>query len=188
MVSIRLHQTSAPVEWSPEEQLPRRSLEHSLSPASRYTRTRRSFCEKARRMTGRRTKLTPEAVDGFLQATRSGRPGNSQAQPPDSRGRPRSGSSKRDGKPQHWTAAAWLLERRLPDACARPIQTEITGRDGGPIPVDVSASDLLDQLRRIADAEERVETHRRRLRVVVPKAVGNGHDPSYRVDDRDEGA
>ena len=80
---------------------------------------------------------------------------------------------------QHWTAAAWLLERRFPDKYGRrPV--EVAGPGGGPIPVEVTAGDLLDQLRRMSDDEEKVAEHRRRLRVVVPEAVGNGHDPNYR--------
>jgi hypothetical protein len=79
--------------------------------------------------------------------------------------------------PQHWTAAAWLLERRFPETYGRR-SVEVTGKDGGPIPVEVTASELLAQLRRVAEDEDKVEDHRRRLRVVSPEVIaGNGHDP-----------
>lgn len=88
--------------------------------------------------------------------------------------------------PQHWTAAAWLLERRFPDKYGRRPVVEVSGKGGGPIPLEVTAGDLLDQLRRIADDDERVDDHRRRLRVVPEAVAGNGHDPSYTVGDPDE--
>lgn len=44
-----------------------------------------------------------------------------------------------------WTAAAWWLERRLPQRYARRV--ELTGADGGPIAVEDRARDLSDSLR-----------------------------------------
>jgi hypothetical protein len=34
---------------------------------------------------------------------------------------------------KNWTAAAWFLERRCPDDYGRKLQTEVTGRGGGPV-------------------------------------------------------
>lgn len=49
-------------------------------------------------------------------------------------------------QPQHWTAAAWLLERRYPAEYGR--RTEITGADGGPIEVrTTSVEELVTQVR-----------------------------------------
>lgn len=46
-----------------------------------------------------------------------------------------------------WKAAAWLLERTEPEF--RPNQkTELTGKDGGPVQVDSSVSELLARARK----------------------------------------
>jgi len=73
--------------------------------------------------------------------------------------------------PKHWTAAAWLLERTHPDEYARPIRTEISGPDGGPVPVEVGASELLAQLRGLANGDGTSESSTRRLRALP---AGNG--------------
>lgn len=44
-----------------------------------------------------------------------------------------------------WTAAAWWLERRLPQRYARRV--ELTGAEGGPIAVEDRARELADELR-----------------------------------------
>lgn len=73
---------------------------------------------------------------------------------------------------RHWTAAAWLLERRYPEAYGR--RTEITGKDGGPVEVEVRAEDLLARLRALNDQEAANVDGGRRLRV----APTNGQDPA----------
>jgi hypothetical protein len=174
----------------------------------------------------RPSKMTPEAVETFLQATRlgatrelagaaagwsetttyryleAGRDAETKAEggqrltPTDQRAREfREAVKKAEAvmaqaalaqiiraaqMPQHWTAAAWLLERRWPSEYGRPARVEVTGRDGGPIPIEVTASELLDQRRRVKVDEEAQEAwrERRRPRAVVPEDVaGNGHKP-----------
>lgn len=48
-------------------------------------------------------------------------------------------------KPGQWTAAAWWLERRMPALYARRL--EVTGPEGGPIPVEQRAAELGASLR-----------------------------------------
>jgi len=55
-------------------------------------------------------------------------------------------------RPQHWTAAAWLLERRFPETYGRRM-VEVMGKDGGPIEVDVQAAELLAELRALGGRE-----------------------------------
>lgn len=52
-------------------------------------------------------------------------------------------------QPQHWQAAAWILHRRFPDEFG-PTRIEISGPGGGPIRVDVRASELLERLRQLS--------------------------------------
>lgn len=73
--------------------------------------------------------------------------------------------------PKHWTAAAWLLERVHPEEYARPIRTEISGPSGGPIPVEVGASELLSQLRALANGDGGQEKRTASLRALPS---GNG--------------
>jgi hypothetical protein len=49
-----------------------------------------------------------------------------------------------DAMPENWQAAAWKLERRYPDDYGR--RTELTGKGGGPVEVDVS--DARDAIQR----------------------------------------
>jgi hypothetical protein len=77
-------------------------------------------------------------------------------------------------EPRHWTAAAWLLERRYPAEYGR--RTELVGPGGGPLQVDATAAaeELLERLRKFqADNEATVE-HGRRLRL----APTNGDGPA----------
>lgn len=61
-------------------------------------------------------------------------------------------------QPRHWTAAAWLLERRHPDEFGVR-RVEVTGPNGGPIQVDVRASELLDRLRALTAGEPASNGH-----------------------------
>lgn len=72
---------------------------------------------------------------------------------------------------RHWTAAAWLLERRYPETYGR--RTELVGKDGGPIQVEVGAEDLLARLRALGDEEGQTVEHGRRLRLAP-----NGDTPA----------
>jgi hypothetical protein len=47
---------------------------------------------------------------------------------------------------EQWQAAAWKLERRYPRDYGRQVH-EVTGKDGGDLPVIVLAPGLLDKLR-----------------------------------------
>jgi hypothetical protein len=77
-------------------------------------------------------------------------------------------------QPQHWTAAAWLLERRWPEAFGRRT-VEITGKDGGPVSLEVTADQLLAELRAMNAEQGRVADHQRqRLRVVPGDPSTNG--------------
>ena len=147
-------------------------------------------------MTGRPSKLTPAAIDAFVQATRLGATrdlaaaaagwspsaahryladGRAAQQRADDGARLTAKErrfrdfweavQKAEGEMarnclaaivraaqqrQHWTAAAWLLERRFPDAYGRRM-IEVVGKDGGPVEVEVTAGELLDELRRLND-------------------------------------
>lgn len=48
-------------------------------------------------------------------------------------------------KAGQWTAAAWWLERRMPERYARRV--EVSGPEGGPIPVEQRAAAVADSLR-----------------------------------------
>lgn len=50
---------------------------------------------------------------------------------------------------EDWRAAAWILERRHPENYARMERREITGRDGGPVQMEISSwVDLVRQATR----------------------------------------
>lgn len=51
---------------------------------------------------------------------------------------------------RHWTAAAWMLERRLPERYAR--RTVVTGEGGGPVEVEVDVDEKRRRLREALDA------------------------------------
>ena len=38
-----------------------------------------------------------------------------------------------------WQAAAWMLERKHPNRWGQKVRTEVTGKDGGPVEIDVRA-------------------------------------------------
>jgi hypothetical protein len=44
---------------------------------------------------------------------------------------------------EHWQAAAWRLERRFPERYARNRRVEMTGKDGGPVLVQIPTPDKL---------------------------------------------
>lgn len=54
------------------------------------------------------------------------------------------------GDPRHWTAAAWMLERRWPDRWAKRDRVEHTGKDGGPIKTEQVLHELDERMDELA--------------------------------------
>lgn len=50
-----------------------------------------------------------------------------------------------------WQAAAWYLERTAPKRWGRKAEVELTGGDGGPVRIDVDATELERKLQRIIE-------------------------------------
>ena len=61
-----------------------------------------------------------------------------------------------EGKDPNWQAAAWIAERKAPQDYARPIRTEITGKDGGPIQTTPTVREDLSRLT-VAEREQWLE-------------------------------
>lgn len=57
-----------------------------------------------------------------------------------------------DAAPKNWQAAAWYLERTAPQFFGRHMRTEITGPNNGPVQVEVSKQELVDELLSVLEA------------------------------------
>jgi AcrR family transcriptional regulator len=57
-----------------------------------------------------------------------------------------------DAAPKNWQAAAWYLERTAPAFFGRHMRTEITGPDNGPVQVEVSKQELVNELLSVLEA------------------------------------
>jgi hypothetical protein len=57
-----------------------------------------------------------------------------------------------DAAPKNWQAAAWYLERTAPAFFGRHTRTEITGPDNGPVQVEVSKQELVNELLSVLEA------------------------------------
>jgi hypothetical protein len=54
-----------------------------------------------------------------------------------------------------WQASAWILERRFPRDYGRFDRAEMSGPDGGPVPIQVSTEDLERKVRKILDQRKK---------------------------------
>lgn len=52
----------------------------------------------------------------------------------------------------NWQAAGWWLERTAPQHFARQVRTELSGPNQGPVQVNVSRDDLIEEITRLLDA------------------------------------
>jgi transposase len=57
-----------------------------------------------------------------------------------------------EAAPKNWQAAAWFLERTAPQFFGRHTRTEITGPNNGPVQVEVSKQELVDELLSVLEA------------------------------------
>lgn len=78
---------------------------------------------------------------------------------------------------RHWTAAAWLLERRFPETYGRRM-VEVVGKDGGPVEIDVAASELLAELRALSGREAYTPNGAGRIRGGDVYTPENGSQPA----------
>lgn len=51
----------------------------------------------------------------------------------------------------NWQAAGWWLERTAPQHFARQVRTELSGPNQGPVQVNVSRDDLIEEITRLLD-------------------------------------
>lgn len=59
--------------------------------------------------------------------------------------------------PKHWTASAWMLERRHPDRWGRRERVEHTGKDGGPVEISAPAHVVETKLDELAERRSKRE-------------------------------
>lgn len=74
-----------------------------------------------------------------------------------------------------WKAAAWLLERRYAEDFAKRTSVELTGRNGAPVEVDVSVSDLLDALSKLRPASGVTIPPQNSPKLQLAPPPSNGH-------------
>jgi len=51
----------------------------------------------------------------------------------------------------NWQAAGWFLERTAPQHFSRQIRTEVSGPDRGPVQVQVTRDELIDEISRLLE-------------------------------------
>lgn len=60
--------------------------------------------------------------------------------------------TRTEDRPPDWRATAWRMERRFGRRWALQAAVELSGPEGGPVPVTVSASDVLGKLAELREA------------------------------------